>query len=146
MNIEKYTVKANEAIQEASSLAQRDDHSQIESEHLLYTLLEQEGGIIPPLVEKIGVSPEILLDELDKILDKKPRVTGQSAQTYLSPMLAKLFAHAEKYADKLKDDYVSTEHLLLAMSEAGDSCGRTFAFKRYKCKKYLKCLKRNSRH
>ena len=141
MNTEKYTVKANEAIQEASSLAQRDDHSQIESEHLLYALLEQEGGIIPPLVEKIGVSPEILLDELDKILDKKPRVTGQSAQTYLSPMLAKLFAHAEKYADKLKDDYVSTEHLLLAMSEAGDSCGELLRSKGINVKNILNALK-----
>ena len=104
--MEKYTVKAGEAVREASSLAQRDDHSQIESEHLLYALLEQEEGIVPPIVEKIGVSAESLLDELDTMLDKKPRVTGESAQTYISPMLAKVFAHAEKYADKLKDDYV----------------------------------------
>lgn len=121
--MDKYTVKANEAAQEAASIAQRDDHSQIESEHLLYALLEQEDGIVPPLVEKIGVKPDFLLDKLDSLLDKKPRVTGQSAQTYMSPLLAKVFANAEGYAQKLKDDYVSTEHFLLALTEAKDSTG-----------------------
>lgn len=141
MNTEKYTVKAGEAVREASSLAQRDDHSQIESEHLLYALLEQEEGIVPPIVEKIGVSAESLLDELDTMLDKKPRVTGESAQTYISPMLAKVFAHAEKYADKLKDDYVSTEHLLLAMSEAQDKTGELLRSKGIGVKNILEALK-----
>ncbi len=141
MNMDKYTVKASEAVQEASSLAQRDDHSQIESEHLLYVLLEQEDGIVPPIVEKIGVQPDSILDELDKILDKKPRVTGQSAQTYMSPLLAKVFAHAEGYADKLKDDYVSTEHFLLALTEAQDSAGNLLRSRGINFKTVLSALK-----
>ncbi|WP_275450386.1 Clp protease N-terminal domain-containing protein, partial [Treponema pedis] len=141
MNMDKYTVKASEAVQEASSLAQRDDHSQIESEHLLYVLLEQEDGIVPPIVEKIGVQPDSILDELDKILDKKPRVTGQSAQTYMSPLLAKVFAHAEGYADKLKDDYVSTEHFLLALTEAQDSAGNLLRSRGINFKAVLSALK-----
>ncbi|MEL3898910.1 ATP-dependent chaperone ClpB [Treponema phagedenis] len=123
MNIDKYTVKATEAINEAVSLAQQEDHSQIETEHLLYTLLTQEGGIIPPVIEKIGVPVERLIDEVDERLRKKPRVTGQSAQTYYAPILGKIFANAEKIADKLKDEYVSCEHLLLAMSDADDGTG-----------------------
>lgn len=141
MNIDKYTVKASEAVQEASSLAQRDDHSQVESEHLLYVLLEQEDGIVPPLVEKIGVSPESLLDDLDKMLDRKPRVTGQSAQTYISPLLAKVFANAEGYADKLKDEYVSTEHLLLALSESKDETGELLRSRGINLKNLLSALK-----
>ena len=141
MNIDKYTVKASEAVQEASSLAQRDDHSQVESEHLLYVLLEQEDGIVPPLVEKIGVSPENLLDELDKMLDRKPRVTGQSAQTYISPLLAKVFANAEGYADKLKDEYVSTEHLLLALAESKDETGELLRSRGINLKNLLSALK-----
>ena len=123
MNIDKYTVKAREALQEAASLAERDNHSQVETDHLLYTLLEQEEGIVPPLVEKIGVSAERLLDELDARLDKKPRVTGESAQVYMSPVLTKLCAHAEKIASSLKDEYVSTEHILLALAKSSDEVG-----------------------
>ena len=141
MNMEKYTVKAAEALQEASSIAQRDDHSQIESEHLLYVLLEQEDGIVPPIVEKIGVKPESLLDELDSLLDKKPRVTGQSAQTYMSPLLAKLLAHAEGYAQKLKDDYVSTEHFLLALTESNDAAGELLRSRGVTLKTVLSALK-----
>ncbi|MEL3907372.1 MAG: ATP-dependent chaperone ClpB [Treponema sp.] len=123
MNIEKYTIKAREAVQDAVSLAERENHSQVETEHLLYTLLEQKEGIVPPLIEKIGVPAERVLDELDVRLDKKPRVTGQSAQVYMSPLLAKLCAHAEKEAASLKDEYVSTEHLLLALAKSDDAAG-----------------------
>ncbi|WP_038174575.1 Clp protease N-terminal domain-containing protein, partial [Treponema pedis] len=80
-------------------------------------------------------------DELDKILDKKPRVTGQSAQTYMSPLLAKVFAHAEGYADKLKDDYVSTEHFLLALTEAQDSAGNLLRSRGINFKAVLSALK-----
>lgn len=123
MNIDKYTIKAKDAIQEATALARREDHSQIESEHLLFALLDQEQGIVPPLIEKIGVQPDALLDLLDDRLDKKPRVTGESAHTRFAPRLEKIFAHAEKYARSLKDEYVSTEHILLALTESADAVG-----------------------
>ena len=123
MNIDKYTVKAREALQDAASLAEQDNHSQIEPVHLLYKLLDQEEGIVPPLIEKIGASTDQILDALDTILDKKPRVTGDSAQVYMSPVLTKLCAQAEKLAASLKDEYVSTEHLLLALTKSDDEVG-----------------------
>ena len=123
MNIDKYTVKAREALQEAASLAEQDNHSQIEPVHLLYKLLDQEEGIVPPLIEKIGASTDQILDSLDSILDKKPRVTGESAQVYMSPVLTKLCAQAEKIASSLKDEYVSTEHILLALTKSDDETG-----------------------
>ena len=123
MNIDKYTVKAREALQDAASLAEQDNHSQIEPVHLLYKLLDQEEGIVPPLIEKIGASTDQILDALDSILDKKPRVTGDSAQVYMSPVLTKLCAQAEKLAASLKDEYVSTEHFLLALTKSDDEVG-----------------------
>ena len=123
MNIDKYTVKAREALQDAASLAEQDNHSQIEPVHLLYKLLDQEEGIVPPLIEKIGASTDQILDTLDTILDKKPRVTGDSAQVYMSPVLTKLCAQAEKIAASLKDEYVSTEHILLALTKSDDEVG-----------------------
>ena len=123
MNIDKYTVKAREALQDAASLAEQDNHSQIEPVHLLYKLLDQEEGIVPPLIEKIGASTDQILDALDTILDKKPRVTGDSAQVYMSPVLTKLCAQAEKIAASLKDEYVSTEHILLALTKSDDEVG-----------------------
>lgn len=123
MNIDKYTVKAREALQDAASRAEQNNHSQVEPEHLLCTLLEQKDGIVPPLIEKIGVSAQRLLDDLTTRLDKKPRVTGDSAQVYMSPVLTKVCAQAEKIASSLKDEYVSTEHILLALTKSDDEAG-----------------------
>jgi ATP-dependent Clp protease ATP-binding subunit ClpB len=123
MNLDKYTVKARDAIQEASSIAQRRDHAQVETDHILYALLSQEGGVIPPLVERIGVTPSQLLDELESRLERKPRVQGESAQLYISPIAGKVLAKSEQEASNLKDEYVSTEHVLLAMSQTDDATG-----------------------
>ena len=123
MNLETCTVKTREAIQEATSIAQRDDHAQVETEHLLVALLEQEGGLVSPLFSRIGISPESILFELMDRLKRKSRVTGESAQLYFSPTAAKVLARAEKEASTLKDDYISTEHLLLAMADTEDQTG-----------------------
>ncbi len=123
MNLDKYTVKTREAIQESNSLAQRSDHAQIETDHLLYALLTQEGGVVSPLVERIGVSPRELSAELEERLQRKPRVKGESAQTYFSPTVGKALAKAELEADNLKDEYVSTEHVLLALCQTDDQVG-----------------------
>ncbi len=123
MNLDKCTVKTRDAIQEASSIAQRRDHSQVETDHILFALLSQEGGVIPPLVERVGVSPDELLGELETRLDRKPRVQGESAQLYISPIAGKVLAKAETEAANLKDEYVSTEHILLAMSQTDDATG-----------------------
>lgn len=120
MNIDKYTIKAREAVQDASSLAQRNDNSQIENQHILYVLAIQEGGVIPPLLERIGVSPDKIASEAENAVRRLPRVTGDSAQLYFSPAAGKVLASAEKEAADLKDEYVSTEHIFLAMLNGKD--------------------------
>ena len=123
MNLDKCTLKTREAIQEATSIAQRNDHAQVETDHLLYALLVQEGGVVPPLVERIGISADILIGELDDRLERLPRVSGESAQLYFSPTTGKVLAKAEQETSNLKDEYVSTEHILLALSQTDDRTG-----------------------
>ncbi len=123
MNLDKCTVKTREAIQEATSLAQRADHAQVENDHILSALLDQEGGVVPPLVERIGIPLDELRSGVGESLRRKPRVQGESAQLHFSPSAGKTLARAEKEASDLKDDYVSTEHLLLAMTQVADPVG-----------------------
>lgn len=123
MNLDKCTVKTREAIQEATSYAQREDHAQVETDHLLYALLTQEGGVVLPLIERIGVSSDALLENIVDGLNRKPKVKGESTQLHFSAYAGKALAQAEKEASNLKDDYVSTEHLLLALSQTEDSIG-----------------------
>ncbi len=120
MNIDKYTIKAREAVQDATSIAQRNDNSQVENQHILYELVTQEGGVIPPLLERIGISPDEIASEADDSIRRLPRVTGDSAQLTFSPAAAKVLASAEKEASDLKDEYVSTEHIFLAMLQGRD--------------------------
>ena len=110
MNIDKYTIKAREG----------NDNSQIENQHILYVLAIQEGGVIPPLLERIGVSPDKIASEAENAVRRLPRVTGDSAQLYFSPAAGKVLASAEKEAADLKDEYVSTEHIFLAMLNGKD--------------------------
>lgn len=121
MNSERFTIKAQEAIQKAHSIAQKMDHSQIENEHILKALIDTEGTIVLPLIERLGIRPEIIITELDKALSKKPKVYGSGAQLYLSPSAGKVLAKAEAEATALKDEYVAGEHILLALLAAEDS-------------------------
>jgi len=123
MNLEKFTVKAQEALQEAQSIAQKNDHSQIENEHILAALLEQKDGVAGPLCRRIGADPEMLQNECRKLVDRCPKVYGESAQTYISAGASRLIAKAEGEASALKDDFVSTEHILLALSESDGAAG-----------------------
>lgn len=122
MNYEKMTLKTQDALQAASALAQQKDHSEIGTEHLLLSFLQQEGGIVAPLVERIGVQPGVLTEETERLLDTYPVVHG-AAQITLSASLQKVLAKAESEMNALKDEFLSVEHLLLAMSEAEDRTG-----------------------
>src|SRR6476620_6291933 len=118
MDISRVTDKAREALQGAQKLAVRMNHQQIDVEHLLVSLLDQEGGLTSAILKKAGVAPEAMTIRLQRELEKLPRVTGAGGALdnfYLTGRLNKLLTQAEDEAKKLKDEYVSVEHLLLAM-------------------------------
>jgi len=116
MNYDKFTIKAQEALNESASIAQKNDHSQIESEHLLLALLQQENGIVMPIIERIGGDAAKLMEGVKALVKGTPKVFGEAAQVFYSPALSKILAKAEGEASALKDDYVSTEHILIAMA------------------------------
>ena len=122
MNYEQMTLKMQDALQSASSLAQQRDHSEIGNEHLLYAMLNQKDGMIPPLVERIGLQPSSLQTNLENLLDKYPVVKGQT-QMSLSSSAQKVLAKAEKEMASLKDQFLSTEHVFLSMIQADDNVG-----------------------
>ena len=122
MNYDQFTLKAQDAIQEANSIAQQEDHSEIGTEHLLLALLEQEDGVIPPLVERIGLKVSTLIQQVEDLLATYPRITG-NAQISFSPEAQKIIAKAEKEVSALKDEYLSTEHLFLAVAQSDGRCG-----------------------
>jgi ATP-dependent Clp protease ATP-binding subunit ClpB len=111
---DKLTVKAQEAVQRANELASEHGNPEFQPLHLLAALLEDKEGIVPPVLEKIGIGPQAVLNEVYRELDKLPKVSGQSAQPTLSNEANKLLDQAFKEAANFKDEYVSTEHLLLA--------------------------------
>ena len=123
MKLDRYTLKAQEALQSAQGIARRRDHQQIDVEHLLAALLEQKEGIVPPVLQKIGVNLDLLHSRLEEALAKIPSVQG--GESYLAQRLAKAFDRAEDLAESLGDEYVSTEHLLASVAEekagAGDA-------------------------
>ena len=122
MNYDQFTLKAQDAIQQANSIAQQEDHSEIGTEHLLLALLEQEDGVIPPLVERIGLKVSTLIQQVEDLLATYPRITG-NAQVSFSPELSKILAKAEIEVTSLKDEYLSTEHLFLAIAQSDSRCG-----------------------
>jgi len=119
MRYDKLTVKAQEALQQADTYAHSYNHAVLEAEHLLLALLEQKDGVLPPLLEKVGVAPAELQEDTQKRLESRPKAYGEGTQLSLSPQLGKVLSRAEQEADKLKDEYISTEHLFLGMLEAG---------------------------
>ena len=115
MDYERLTVKAQEAVREASSLAQKNDQTQVDLEHILLALIEQEDGIVSPLLDRIGADRDRLSDAARALVLSKPKVYGDAAQLYFAPAASRVLAKAEAEAEALKDDYVSTEHILLAL-------------------------------
>ncbi len=115
---DKFTVKAQEAVQRASTLASDHGNSEILPLHLLAALLEDKEGIVSPVLEKIGIGPEAVLNEVYKEIERLPKVSGEGAsQATASSALNKLLEQAFKEAANFKDEYVSTEHLLLSATQ-----------------------------
>jgi len=118
MNIEKFTLKAQEALQEAKSIAERKHHQQIDVEHLLLALLGQREGIVIPILQKLGANTDLIVSQLENDLNRIPQVTGRGVgQVYLSNRLNEIFNIAGKEAERLADEYLSTEHLLIAIAD-----------------------------
>jgi ATP-dependent Clp protease ATP-binding subunit ClpB len=118
MNINKYTEKAQEAILAAQQLADREGHPEILPEHLLLTLVEQREGIVPEIIRKMNADPAALASAVRAELDRLPRAQG-GTQVGLSPRLRHVTNAAEQEAERLKDEYVSTEHLVVAIASEG---------------------------
>ncbi|HET8677726.1 MAG TPA: AAA family ATPase, partial [Blastocatellia bacterium] len=127
MDINRFTEKAQEAVRVAQSIATRYNNQQIEVEHLMLALLEQEGGLVPSVLTRAGVNIEPLKQVLENEINKFPKVTGPAGsvgQVYISGRLQRVSVIAEDEAKKLKDDYISVEHLLLAIIEEGGPASR----------------------
>ena len=118
MNAQKFTKKALEAVNAAQSIAIENQNMQIMPEHLLYALVDQDGGLIPQLLKKTGVDTDNLLALLDGAISKIPAVSGSGREPdkiYISPVTDKIFNEAERLANSMRDEYVSVEHIMLAI-------------------------------
>ena len=113
MNLQKFTQKSLEAIQNAQSMAVEYGNPQMDQQHLLVTLLTQDEGLIPQLMQKMNVNVNGLLQAAENEVKKLPRATG--GQTYVSSDLEKTLTAAEKLAENMTDEYVSVEHIFMAM-------------------------------
>ncbi|MEA1868286.1 MAG: ATP-dependent chaperone ClpB [Thermodesulfobacteriota bacterium] len=118
MQLEKFTMKSQEALHEAQSLAQNKGHQQIEPEHLLKILLARPEGIVPSVLKKMGVEIRAIEAEVDEAVNNLPQVSGAGLQVYMSSTLNQILEKAFAIADKMKDEYVSQEHLVLAILDA----------------------------
>jgi len=118
MRFDRFTIRGQEAVQEAISLAEKGQNQQVEPEHILAVMLEQKEGVVRPILGKIGANATPILGEVQAAIEKFPKVSG--GQQYFSSRTNTLFQSAQKEAEKMEDDYVSTEHLLLSIADEKD--------------------------
>jgi ATP-dependent Clp protease ATP-binding subunit ClpB len=117
IRFDKFTLKGQEALQAAQAHAQERNNPQVAPEHLLWALIQQKDGVVLPSLQKLGANIQTLARDLGTAVDKLPKVQGQ-AEMYMSPALNRILEDALKEADQFKDEYVSTEHLLIALANA----------------------------
>ncbi len=127
MDLDRLTIKSQAALQEAHQQASARHHQQIEPEHVLYALLTDPEGVVFPLLHQLGVVPKQLRDTVDESLAAKPKVYAEGVQIGLSPATARLLEAAGREAEQLTDEYISTEHLLLAMLQGEGPAARLLA-------------------
>jgi ATP-dependent Clp protease ATP-binding subunit ClpB len=145
MDLSRFTEKSQAALQEAQNIATRMQHQAVDVEHLLLALLQQEGGLVPGVFEKAGTAPDLLAARVEDELAKIPRVSGDVASgqgVYVTQRLNQLMVKAQDEAKKLKDEYVSVEHLVLAMFDqpASTGVGRVFKALNIRRNEFLKAL------
>src|SRR5215470_5741034 len=117
MRLDKLTVKAQEAVQAAQSLADQHNHQAIEPEHLLLALLQQQEGVVSPLLAKLGARPDAIARQVQAEIAKLPKVQGGGGRQYATPRFEGVIDRAWDEAQRLKDEYISTEHLLIAIAQ-----------------------------
>ncbi len=118
MRFDKYTIRGQEAIQAAIEAAEKNQNQQVEPEHLLVSMLEQKEGTLRPILGKVGANSQAILTETQAAIAKFPKVSG--GQQYFSSRINTIFQNAQKEAEKMQDEYMSTEHLLLALTDEKD--------------------------
>jgi ATP-dependent Clp protease ATP-binding subunit ClpB len=124
MDLDRLTIKSQMALQEAHQQASARHHQQIEPEHVLYALLTDPEGVVFPLLHQLGIVPKQLRDRVDELLNQKPKVYAEGVQIGLAPSTARVLEAAGREAEQLTDEYISTEHLLLAMLQADGAAAR----------------------
>ncbi|PMP64407.1 MAG: ATP-dependent chaperone ClpB [Caldimicrobium thiodismutans] len=123
MKLEKFTFKAQEALQSAQKLAESYNHTELHPEHLLKALVDQEGGFIPVILDRLGVNSKIVSTELEEILERLPRVSGGTYQLYYSLPAKQVLDRAKALAKEMRDEFISTEHLFLAIIDSTSRAG-----------------------
>src|ERR1043166_658345 len=132
MDLNKFTENSQSALMEAQNIATRNGHQAVDVEHLMLALLEQEGGLVPRLFEKAKVAPDLLKGKVEEELGRIPQVSGDTSATggvYVTGRINCLMVKAQDEAKRLKDEYVSVEHLVLAMFDEPASTGIGKIFK-----------------
>jgi ATP-dependent Clp protease ATP-binding subunit ClpB len=118
MDLNRYTEKAQEAILRAQRLTTEYGHPQIEPQHLLLALLQQSEGVVPQVILRLGNDPQRMINDLQQSLSRRPRVSGSASQAGVSSATSRILQMAEREAEALRDEYVSTEHMLIAMADS----------------------------
>src|SRR3954447_1820796 len=122
MNADRFTIKSQEALQAAIALAAARHHSQVQPEHLLAVLLEQADGMTLPVLRKLGASPDAIRGQVNAILDELPTLSTE-AEPSTAPELLQILRAAESEMRELGDEYISTEHVLLALAGHAGKAG-----------------------
>jgi ATP-dependent Clp protease ATP-binding subunit ClpB len=123
MKIEQLTVKAREALAGSRDIAIAKHHAEIGPEHLLVALLDQDGGVVPRILTKLGADPRVVKADLEKSLEKSPRIHGAAMDVDFGRAIKDVWTQAAKQADEMKDEYISTEHFLIALAGSKTPAG-----------------------
>lgn len=115
MRFDRFTIRGQEAVQEAIGVAEKNQNQQVEPEHLLSSMLQQKEGVVRPILGKIGANPQAVLSEIETVIEKFPKVSG--GQQFFSSRINTVFQNAQKEAEAMQDEYVSTEHLLMVIAD-----------------------------
>ena len=118
MRFDRFTIRGQEAVQNAIGVAEKNQNQQVEPEHLMVSLFEQEQGVVSAILGKVGANRNAIVSEMEAAIAKHPKVTG--GQQYFSTRINEIFAQSQKEAEKMEDEYISTEHLLLTISNEKD--------------------------